>query len=133
MVVNGATGFVGSDRSKGLAMISRAQQDPAVYLRLTRDPGGLSISVGAGVGRAQVVLIGYDPAHETRVGRGENGGRTLRESNIVRSLTPIGAWTGGALSLRPALPVGEQVAVLLQSDDGKILAAARLADPPTGG
>jgi hypothetical protein len=130
MVVNGTAGFVGSDRERGLQEISRAQPANAVPLRLTRDPSGLSIAVGAGAGHAQLLLVGFDPEHETRVGRGENGGRILHESNIVRSLTALGAWSGLPLTLRQPPPEGEQYALLLQSDDGKILAAARLTDRP---
>ena len=83
--------------------------------------------VGAGVGKAQVLLVGFDPTHETPVGRGENGGRTLRESNVVRSLTPLGAWSGSAVTLRQTPPLGEGFAVLLQAEDGRIIGAARLA------
>ena len=60
------------------------------------------------------------------LGGGENGGRTLRESNIVRSLTPIGTWAGSAVTLRQAPPAGEAFAVLLQAPDGRIIGAARM-------
>jgi hypothetical protein len=85
------------------------------------------IMVGAGVGKAQVLLVGFDPTHETPIGRGENRGHTLLESNVVRSLTPIGAWSGSAVTLRQTPPAGDGFAVLLQAEDGHILGAARLA------
>jgi hypothetical protein len=85
------------------------------------------IVVGAGVGKAQVLLVGFDATHETRVGRGENRGHTLLESNVVRWLTPIGAWSGSAVTLRQTPPAGDGFAVLLQAEDGHILGAARLA------
>ena len=70
------------------------------------------------------MLVGYDPMHTTRIGGGENGGRTLMETNVVRSLTRVGAWTGAPVQLGAARPAGERVAVLLQADDGTILASA---------
>lgn len=126
MVVNGELGFVGSDRAQGAAAISRAARDQRsdVRLELARDGDRFTISAGAGQGEATILLIGFDPQHRTPIGRGENGGRTLLESNIVRSLTPVGQWTGAPVRLEAKLPAGENFAVLLQAEDGKILGAA---------
>lgn len=126
MVVDGATGFVGSSRSQGLDAIAGAARKP-VAVSLTRDGVNFLITVGDGTGHGQVMLVGFDPVHETRIGRGENGGRTLTESNIVRSLTPVGAWTGSAVALRSMPAAGEGFAVLLQAEDGHIIGAARLS------
>jgi hypothetical protein len=93
---------------------------------LARDAGALVVTVGPGAGTAQVLLVGFDPSHDTPVGRGENSGRTLRETNIVRSLTAIGAWTGSAVTLHTSPQAGEGFAVLLQATDGRIIGAARL-------
>ena len=128
MVVDGTIAFVGSDRAQGLAAIARAARDPAphVALALVREGQGLVVSVAAGAGQAQVLLVGFDGVHRTPIGRGENGGRTLLESDIVRSLTPLGDWHGAALSRHLPMPAGEQFAILLQAADGRILGAARL-------
>jgi hypothetical protein len=126
MVVDGTTGFVGSSRSRGLSAISSAPPKP-VPVSLDRDGQNLLIKVGSGSGQAEVLLIGFDPAHETQIGRGENSGRKLLESNIVRSLTPIATWTGSAVALHQAPPAGEGFAVLLQAEDGRIIGAAKLA------
>jgi hypothetical protein len=126
MVVDGTTGFVGSSRLQGLSAISGAAPKP-VPVSLNRDGQNLLINVGAGSGQAAVLLIGFDPAHETQIGRGENSGRKLLESNIVRSLTPIATWTGSAVALHQAPPAGEGFAVLLQAEDGRIIGAAKLA------
>jgi hypothetical protein len=125
MVVDGTTGFVGSERSAGLAAISSAARK-TVPITLARDGQNLLVAIGAGSGQARVLLVGFDRTHQTPIGRGENGGRTLTESNIVRSLTPIATWTGATLSLRQSPPIGESFAVLLQADDGRIIGAARL-------
>jgi hypothetical protein len=95
MVVDGTKGFVGFSRAEGLSAIAGAARKQ-IPVSVTREAGSLLIMVGAGVGKAQVLLVGFDPTHETPVGRGENRGHTLLESNVVRSLTPIGAWSGSA-------------------------------------
>ena len=63
---------------------------------------------------------------QQRVGGGENGGRTLTEANVVRSIVPAGTWDGEAVSLHAPPPAGERTALLLQADDGQVLAAALL-------
>ncbi|MDR3530446.1 MAG: DUF1223 domain-containing protein [Rhodopila sp.] len=125
MVVDGTTAFVGSNRSQGLNAIANAEHK-RIPVGLARNGQTLLITVGAGAGRAKVLLVGFDPAHETHIGRGENSGRSLLESNIVRSLTPIGTWSGSAMELRQTPPAGESFAILLQSEDGRIVGAARL-------
>jgi hypothetical protein len=125
MVVDGTKGFVGSDRREGLAAIAGAATKP-VPVTLAREAGALVVTVGPGAGTARVLLVGFDPSHDTPVGRGENSGRTLRETNVVRSLTPIGAWTGSAVTLHTSSQAGEAFAVLLQAEDGRIIGAACL-------
>jgi len=126
MVIDGQTDAVGSDRAAVLAAISAAGRLPTVPLTLARQGEGLALSVGSGVvkGPARLVLLGYDRQHVTTVPRGENAGRRLTESNIVRSITELGDWRGEALNRRIAVPAGEAFAVLLQAQDGKIIAAA---------
>jgi len=125
LVVQGTHEAVGSDRPAVLATIAAARPAP-IALTLTNDGAGLRVDAGAGRGRGTVVLVGYDRMHTTRVGGGENGGRTLTESNVVRALIPLGPWDGIPLRLVATRPAGERTAVLLQADDGSILASAVL-------
>lgn len=128
MVVDGAKSVAGSDRAAAETAISAARnmRKEDIALRVWREAGGLRIEIGAGRGTARVVIAGFDPVHRTSVGRGENGGRVLTESNIVRAIRDVGGWTGGAQTIVAARPQGEDAAVLLQGPDGAILAAARL-------
>jgi hypothetical protein len=86
----------------------------------------VAIRIGSGVGRGIVLLIGFDHEHTTKIGRGENGGRTLAESNVVRSIRPIGEWSGKTLEISERFPEGQDVAVVIESADGGIVGAARL-------
>lgn len=75
--------------------------------------------------------IGFDHDHTTAIGRGENGGRTLAQANIVRSIRTVGQWSGAPLRINEPFPEGEDVVVLLETPDGEIIGASRLAGGST--
>lgn len=131
LVVAGASQVIGSDRDAVLAAIAAAEaapSSPGVMLGLGLHGAALTIDVGAGQGQGELVLIGFDDKHTTRVGQGENGGRVLTEVNIVRSLRRLGGWNGAPLHLRAQPPAGQHAALLLADpSSGRILAAALLA------
>jgi hypothetical protein len=91
----------------------------------------VAIRIGTGVGRGNILLVGLDHEHTTKIGRGENGGRTLAESNVVRSIRLIGEWLGKPLEISERFPEGEDVAVVIESPDGGIVGAARLSGRST--
>ncbi|MCF4165694.1 DUF1223 domain-containing protein [Zavarzinia compransoris] len=132
MVIDGRRQAVGSDRAAVTALIrAAAEQEGGVTVTARRIGDEIGIAVdgtgtGEGTGRALVLLVGYDPSHRTAVGRGENGGRTLLEANIVRSLDVAGEWRGEAVMLQARAGAGERFAVLLQAGDGAIIGAARV-------
>ena len=129
IVVNGAAGLVGSYRDEVNSAIAKArtQNVTAAEVNLVARDGKASIDIGAGKGAARVMLVGFDREHVTAIGRGENRGRTMAEANIVRSFRPIGQWNGAPVHLEEQLPDGEQVAVILESADGRIVGASRVS------
>ncbi len=128
MVVDGRKGLVGSERGSAESAIAAASSAgrTSATVSVSRQGGTVSIKVGEGSGTGSVVLVGFDPEHRTAVGRGENGGRTLTESNIVRSIRSVGQWTGAPLTLAAETPAGQDAAVLLEAPDGSIIGASRL-------
>lgn len=128
MVVDGMHDVVGADRAAVEQALRGASPSAPVTLKLSRQGPSLSIDIGAGQGTATVWLVGYDLMHRTSVTGGENEGRSLVEADIVRSLQSLGRWQSGALHTTAAIPEGERAAIILQSDDGHILGAARLDD-----
>lgn len=126
LVIDGARAVVGSDRAAVADGIASARRGAAMAaaVEVHRVGGEAAITVGAGPGGAVVLLVGFDRSHLTPVGRGENSGRMLQETNIVRSLSVVGPWSGVKLGLRVAWPAGEAAAVLLQAADGRIVGAA---------
>ncbi len=129
LVIDGREDVIGADDAAVDASLRRAgpAAETAASVALAWDGHMLDIRVGAGPGHGSVLLIGYDPTHETRVARGENAGRTLHEANVVRSVSTLGTWSGKAQAFRATPPAGEAFAVLLQADDGRILGATRLS------
>lgn len=131
MVVDGRTDVLGSDREAAITAIGAAgkQAGNAVEVGLSRVGDTLTASIGAGRGSAKVLLVGFDPTHDTAVRRGENAGRTIAQANIVRSIATIGEWRGAELKITRPLPTGERLALLLQSADGRIVGVARERQP----
>jgi hypothetical protein len=128
LVVDGLHDVVGSDTVAVQAVLAtaEAQAQTTAPVELKRDGTGLKIIIGAGEGKGQVLLLGFDREHQTQVGSGENGGRTLIEANIVRSMSVTGTWTGEQMHVNASLPAGEDFAVMVQARNGRILGAARL-------
>jgi len=127
LIVEGVTDVVGSDRAGVARAILRAMGEAvaATAVSLRRINDDVAIDIGDGSGAGMVYVVGYDAEHTTPVGRGENGGRTLVEANIVRGFVAAGLWNGPALSLRQPRPAGEKLAAFVQAVDGRILGAAR--------
>jgi hypothetical protein len=129
IVVDGASSHVGSYREEVGSAIDQAKRDSrtATAISIAKAGDQLTIDVGGGSGNAKVLLIGFDHDHETAIRRGENGGRTLEEANVVRSIRAVGDWQGTALRVSEKFPDGQDAAVILQAPDGRIIGAARLA------
>ncbi len=133
-VVDGGAQLVGSDRDGVTSAIAQAKAAQARAAQARAAPAGdvpvtvtatggpdVAVAVGGGAAAAaKVWLFGYDSIHTTRVGGGENGGAALTEINVVRSITPLGGWSGAAQNFTAARPAGQHMAVLLQRDDGAI-------------
>jgi hypothetical protein len=129
IVIDGASSHVGSRRDEVGPAIDAAKRQgrTATNVSVGKEGGRLTIELGEGSGNGKVLLVGFDRDHETAIRRGENGGRTLRESNVVRSVREVGDWQGKALHISEKYPDGEDAAVIVQAPDGRIVGAARLA------
>jgi hypothetical protein len=132
MVVDGRTDVVGSERGDVEAAIGKAGAGPKLAISIERDAGGgYRVAIPAAAppadGPATVWLALFDSERATPVKRGENGGRTLKEYNIVREWRQIATWDGSALSLPLAMtgkPTQDGCAIIVQSASvGPILGA----------
>jgi hypothetical protein len=94
---------------------------------------GIDIAPKGGVtGSATLWLLRVLRTANVAIGRGENKGRSVTYTNIVREAIPVGQWSGGAAhfeTARPQLGEGEGLVALLQTGTaakpGPILAAAK--------
>jgi hypothetical protein len=128
IVIDGASSHVGSRRDEVGPAIDAAKRQGRTTTSVSVAKAGdrVTIDVADGSGNGKVLLVGFDRDHETAIRRGENGGRTLRESNVVRSLREVGDWQGKALHISETFSDGEYAAVIVQAPDGRIVGAARL-------
>lgn len=127
IVVDGLNSHVGSYRDEIGSAIDRAKAAATTAaVKVSRDGNQLLVEVGPGEGRGRVLLVGFDHYHKTPIRRGENGGRTFEELNVVRSVRPLADWQGKTLRLTEQTPQGEDAAVLIEASDGRIVGAARL-------
>lgn len=127
-VVDGGQPFVGSNAAVMATAIAEAKAriaaGPVVSAFIRGAARDLTITIGPGRGAGTVWLFGFNPLRTTSVQGGENAGATIREVNVVSSITRLADWRGGKLQLHASQPAGARFAVILQRADGAILAAA---------
>ena len=93
-VVDGGAEMIGSDAERLRAAIDDAAGRPGGQIALHLEPSGSFVKVSADVtvpetlhGRSlDLMLVVFERDLTTPVGRGENGGRTLHDDYVVRSL-----------------------------------------------
>ncbi len=140
VVVNGRDQMVGSDRQAVLASLARERaRDPTglIPLALTSSEREVRIDIAAAPRQglrqeATVWVVSLAPQVIVEIRRGENAGRTIAYTNVVRKIIPAGMWHGRDVRLslpKPAI-MGEATTcvALLQADGtGPILGASALA------
>lgn len=93
MIVNGQAEFVGSDEQRARREILKAAQEPTAKVDLAITGGIVNIkAVGlpAVAKDADVILAITESRLDTDVQHGENGGRKLRHTGVVRSIANVG-------------------------------------------
>jgi hypothetical protein len=123
VVVNGRADVVGSNRAELEALIGREANAGGPGIRIDGDV----VSVGGGTGKADVLLVRYDPnVVQVPIARGENGGRTLPHKNVVKELVTLGEWSGQPATFRLTQPpnVAWRDAILVQAGPGGAILAA---------
>lgn len=134
IVIGGTKQEVGSHRAKVLRAIEQVRARPMVAVSVARpDEKTALVTIDAGrtPGRtATVWLFAFDKSHTTEIRRGENGGVTLTNSNVVRAIRPIGKWDGKKTEIEvPIAMLGidrqDGCAIVVQEGgNGAILGAA---------
>jgi hypothetical protein len=141
MVVNGSVEFVGNDSDKALRTIAQEGKSSkaASQITLVRDGDRLRITVtGAGSRGVNVLCAITERDLSTHVGDGENRGRELHHTAVVRDLRKLGTTRDGRFESDYPLhfspdwrPENLRAVVFLQNGNaGPISGAAQIALAP---
>ena len=122
-VVNGRDEMVGSYLNRIKSSISDLKQSgKGLNVPVKADMKGeeINISIGAGAGKADVVIAYYKRNEAVKITRGENAGKTISYWNSVTKLSTVGMWDGKAMTIKLPMSVMEGskydgCAILLQS------------------
>jgi hypothetical protein len=90
MVIDGVTGFVGSDASRAIQTIANAARAPKTVVSIAAVAGRVSIKVASVTSPADVLLAITESGLLSNVSAGENKGRRLTHTAVVRSLRVVG-------------------------------------------
>ena len=138
-VIDGRVHVVGSNRA-AIESALGADGGLSVPIDLSLSGDSLSVDIGAAteanLPHATLWFVMYDRSVRVTIERGENSGKTITYSNVVRKLRPIAMWKGEPMSVDLArseikhAKVGS-CAVLLQAESdgglpGRILGAATI-------
>ena len=138
IVVNGTTHVNGAskpDISSAIEQTTKAMASHRVPLWFWQERNTLNIATGAAaaghpVKEATIWLGVVQTTATVDVKRGENSGRKLVYTNVVRELTPIGLWKGQAMKIqipRAAVMLAEtqkSIVLIQEGKAGPIIAAA---------
>lgn len=132
IVIDGSAAEVGSREARVRSLIKKAQQRPALAdIDVTTDAEGNIIVNVSGESKidAKVSLLALSREEIVSVGRGENNGRKLRYTNVLKYESTLGRWDNGPKSfmIEPAavnIPGADCYAVIVREGQaGPILAA----------
>jgi hypothetical protein len=136
-VIDGGTDVVGSDREGILRAARAAVREPHAQIGIARVAGGtVRIAVSGLSGRPDsgVMVAVVEDGLVSRVEKGENAGRTLRHTAVVRVLRQVGQIAAGAAGWTGEVPVPADVswkkprlvAFVQERKTRRVLAAAAL-------
>lgn len=140
LIVNGlvhVNGAQKSDISSAIEETSKRLEAKRIPIWFWQERNTINISTGAipqsqiGSMREATIWFGVVQASAVvEIKRGENAGKTLTYTNVVRELTPIGLWRGQSIKIqipRAAIMLPEtqkSVVIIQEGKAGPIIAAA---------
>jgi len=135
LVVNGSYGVVGSSADEIAAGVKRYGGKSDAAIRVTGGGAkGYTVNLGGTAsGGAELVLVAVTRKVEVGIGSGENGGRKVAYSNVLRSERKLADWKGGKASIaitpdQLKVAGADRYALVLRAPGGgKVLAAHWLA------
>jgi hypothetical protein len=131
-IIEGTHDVIGSNRPAIEQALLTAPSRLPVGLRVHDGRVDVDVPARQHEPAGEVVLVSYLRSAVSPIGRGENAGRTIQESNIVRNILSLGPWSGSAQTWQvrvDSLPTdATDVAVLVQERaQGAMIGAAHVA------
>lgn len=127
IVVDGRADVIGGRLAEIERVMARHHSFSGPTIRFSE--GGVGLAGARATADADVWLVRYEPRTlNVPIARGENGGRTLPHTHVVRQLVRLGGWDGTTVGFALPQPPsdGLATAILVQAPDGgPIIAAAR--------
>lgn len=132
MVANGRIGFVGSsEKDLRKAVLQARGQSTAAIVTRALPKGDWLVGLGGTAPKgAELMLVAVSNHVTVAIGRGENGGRDIGYTNVLRAETRIARWAGGRKSVnvpaaRLKTPGADRYALILrEANGGPVLASA---------
>jgi len=134
IVVNGGGAAVGSREGDIRSLVRRADRSGPLITGAADRNGGIVVTIsGKSDYLAGVSLIALSSSETVRIGRGENGGRVLHYTNVVKDERNLGSWRGkpAAFALAPEdlnIAGADRYAIVLQRPGAGPIVAARLLE-----
>ncbi|AJY47821.1 DUF1223 domain-containing protein [Martelella endophytica] len=126
-VLNGRSEMVGTSSTKlhqSLEAMKAKGDGLSVPIDIGMEGDEVQINIGAGSGKADVLVVYFNSRQQVEIKDGENKGKTIDYRNIVTDVQTVGMWHGEAKSI--ALPArvlepkkSDGCAILLQSTDAR--------------
>ncbi len=135
MIVNGIEHVVGSRRDaidSAIEKTDRLLGPFSVAMSLDHEAGRIELTAGpapegSSYRSGKIWVACYSKSVDVAIKDGENTGRRIDYTNVVRALIPAGNWTGEATNLTVDMPSSTEfdgVAVFLQADDSHAIIGA---------
>jgi len=134
IVVNGGDSAVGSREHDIRSLVRRADRSGPRISISRASSGQLMVRIsGKSDYMASVSLIALSSSEAVRIGGGENGGRTLHFTNVVREERVLGSWRGRqeTFAVPPAylkVSGADRYAIKVQQPGAGRIVAAKLLD-----
>lgn len=131
MVVNGRFGTVGSNADAIAAGIKAHRRSASAAIRTVKAAGVTTVTLsGSAAGPSELMLMAVTRSVTVGIGSGENGGRKVRYTNVLRSERKLADWQGGSTSVtiradQLAVKNADAYALVLRQPDGGPVLAAR--------
>lgn len=131
VVTNGRFGIVGSQENALRRDVAKAARMQTAALRSkSLRSGAIAVGIaGKARNKAELVLVAVKHEAKVAISRGENSGRRIAYTNVVKTETVISQWSGGQQGVKihaanlQARGADRYAVILREPDAGKVLAA----------